>query len=121
MRLFVFLISLVILKSSCQTEEITSDSLSLTSCKEAGVSRKTVGLIAETEATISFLTNDGSILAIVPNNDKTKRYVACNLPKEAEKDGIGVIFTANELEILPNERLAGTPIELKSIKLKVIP
>lgn len=118
MRLFVVLISLLILKSSCATEEVSAEAVLLKNCEST---RKIVGKLAGIEANVTFLNNDGSIVVIVPVGDQTKRFTACNLPKEYQKDGLSITFSANEHEIYPNERLVGTPIEFTTLKVNVRP
>lgn len=41
-------------------------------------------------------------------------YWPCNLPERLKTAGTNLTFTGKVLEIRPNERLAGTPIELTS-------
>ena len=119
MRLFIFLIAILISKSSCDSVVLESKAIQLISCEDK--TRNTIGKITEVEAIVTFLDNDGSIIVLVPNTDKTKRYVACNLPKEvALNDGTSIVFSGDVKEIRSNERLAGTPVELTELKLKMI-
>lgn len=120
MKLFTFLIALLIFKSSCDTASVESDAIKLETCDDAD--RATVEKLSNIEATVTYLNNEGSIVVIVPDADKTKRFVACNLPEEvSKKDGTSIILSGNVKEIKPNERWAGTPIEMTTLKIIVKP
>ena len=117
MRLFIFLIGILIFKSSCDSTSVVSDSVKLASCDYKD--RSTTEKLKEIEATITYLNNEGTIIVLVPINDKTNRFVACNLPEIAsKKDGTVVLISADVKEIKPNERWAGTPIEITFLKIK---
>jgi hypothetical protein len=117
MRLLIFLIGILIFKSSCDSASVESDAIKLVGCDYKD--RATTEKVSNLEATVTYLNNEGSIIVLVPMSDKTKRFAACNLPDVAsKKDGTVVIISADIKEIKPNERWAGTPIELTKLKIK---
>ena len=66
--------------------------------------RKVVDTIKDQVAELSF-QNDIYIITI-----GDRRYIACNLPAGIESKSI--MISGNVLEILPTERLMGTPLQL---------
>jgi hypothetical protein len=77
--------------------------------------RKTVGQLKSVHAKI---TSEGAEWTLVPIDDDSQRYGACNMVDFEFEEGQEVVFSANIKEILPNERWAATPIVLTAFDLK---
>ena len=53
---------------------------------------------------------------IITTEDGKRRYQSCQLPEEFQNDGMVVIFSGIQVEILPGERRMAKPLRLISIK-----
>ena len=73
--------------------------------------RKTVKKLSDVKGVVSKQDDWLSVTA-----SSFKQMFPCNLP-DTYKPGDSILFSANQKEIFPNERWAGTPIEITSIEL----
>ena len=71
------------------------------------------GFIKLTEGTIVKVIG---LYMIVPNNNEGRRFNPSNLDPQFHKEGMQVRFSAVQLVIPPNVRLAGSPVHLKTIE-----
>ncbi len=91
---------------SCRQEEAAAPAL--TSCWQ---DRQTLETVTDGQGNIAF--EDGVLVIDVDNANELLE--PCNLP-EAYRENDQVVFSGNKKEIFPNERRAGQPFELTSIR-----
>ncbi len=77
--------------------------------------RKTVSSVVDVDAKLSMISDQW---VMIPINDETQRYGACNMVEFAFKEGDEVTFTADVKEIAPNERWAFSPCVLKKFETR---
>ena len=87
-----------------------------TSLEECMDDRKTTTTHEDVNGKVLKLNDKLFVISI--NADDTKRYKACNLPQKWEQDGLEIVFSGLEKEIMPNERWPGTPLRLTAIAKK---
>jgi hypothetical protein len=68
------------------------------------------------KGTIQQLSPNSEWYIIIPDDEKTQRYVPSNLPNEFKKDGLRVIFSGKVAEIPRNARMIGIPLELVKVE-----
>lgn len=76
--------------------------------------RKSIKRVKDQKAEV-MLVGKNYLLSVRPG---TKRYKPCEIPRNMQKAGTSVVFSAIVLEIFPNERLMGTPIRIEDIHLE---
>lgn len=74
-----------------------------------------VGDLSQEKLNVKELGGDSYVL-VVPGDD-TQRYFAVNLPDSYKKDGLNLICSGIVGKPLPNARMIGTPLQLKSVKV----
>lgn len=70
--------------------------------------------IKNVKATIQIL-GDGTTTVLVPDDNKSGRYLSAQLPEEYKKEGLKVTFSGVVGKIPPNVRMMGTPLKLSCI------
>lgn len=105
----IYAILFLLLLTVCSKEEEVAPTLSdLPSCLE---DRATVKVVQNEKG---ILKDEAGLLLIeVVNSNES--LAPCNLPSTFQEND-QVLFSGNKKEILPNERWAGHPFELTSIK-----
>jgi len=106
-----------ILLMGCEQKEVAADSLASVAGACSYDGRKTVEVLKNVEAVVEVVEN---FTFLVPKNDNSKRYIACNLPDNLTnlKKGQIVAFDADVKEIFPNERWAGVPIKITKFTIQ---
>lgn len=80
--------------------------------KPCNTGNQTVDTLEGKEATVVFVANEYMFFF-----DYT-RLIPCNMPEECKKKDLTVIISGNILPSPPNVRMAGSPFEITSIKIK---
>jgi hypothetical protein len=89
------------------------------SCK-LGKKLSTADCYPERKTIETLINQSGTIIKVsetyvILSQDGNSRYLACNLPKTYNKEGIKVKYALKVKEIFPNERLIATPAYLTEI------
>ena len=107
--LIIFLLPILFGFRACVEEEV------LQTIRVAPCSNPSANIITETaiEGEVSQIA--GIWVININNNEKKVRCVPCNLPENYKITDRPIKFDASFLEIPPNVRLVGQPIELKRI------
>ena len=109
-RLLLFCFTFLLFSAfSCNDEEIIS-SIAVLPCNKPD---NRVYIDTELEGSVTKLLEVWVIN--VKNNDKQVRCLPCNLPESFKVENREIKFDASFLEIPPNVRMIGQPIEIKKI------
>lgn len=106
--LYVFILCLLLGAACGKEEEVAPSQPDLTACMQ---DRATVQAVQNQEG---ILRSEAELL-LIDIIDSNELLAPCNLPEGFQENDL-VIFSGNKKEILPNERWAGHPFELTSIK-----
>lgn len=110
--IITFAISLL---SSCKTTPpvvVNTDSIDGVDCYPH---RRTIQEFQELDAKIVLMGPH----FIITTEDGKRRYQPCQLPEEFQEDGLEVIFSGIQVEILPGERRMARPLRLIDIKKRM--
>lgn len=88
----------------------------MTSCIKRKTPEAMSGEILNVKGTILLLSPNSDHYIIIPDNDKSQRFTAANLPDSLKRNGLHVLFSGKKGHIPENARLIGTPLELSQIK-----
>ena len=70
--------------------------------------------IKHVKATVQIL-GDGTTAVLVPDDNKSGRYLSTQLPEDYKKEGLKVTISGVVGKIPPNFRMMGTPLKLTCI------
>ncbi len=96
--------------SSCRQAEPKPEA------KSESESQPATAALTDVAATLKRFPIDAETFLLIPEAHPDERYLPDDLPEAFREDGLRVLFSGELREILPNERLIGTPIRLLRIE-----